>query len=491
MVIKTDKEEFFDYLKDSSNFIGNAEILFLPENQTEVREAVLHCYKRKIPFTVSGAGTGLCGGRVPVLGAVISTRNLNRILEFDFDNKLVRVEPGVLFTDLEAELNHYGYFLPPNPTEKNSSIGGNVSTNASGAKSFKYGPFRKWVNSLKVILSDGRELLLKKGSNPILNNSFEIESEGKLFRHTFQDISFPSVKNATGYFLRNGGDVIDLFIGSEGTLGVVTEIELKIIEQPESLLGGVIFFDDIKKLLQFVDELRALSRINNKSNYNTMQELSARVIEFFDEKSLNLIRSQYPDIPDEAKASIWFEQEYATVNEEILLGKWNDLINQFTPLADYTWLAMNHNQQEKLREFRHAMPSKIYDMISAKGTRKIGTDTSVPDEHFTGFYEFVEKEIKATNLDYAIWGHFGDAHIHANVIPFNHSEYQKGLEFYDKVINETLHVNGSVSAEHGIGKIKKEYFYRMFGSEAIEEMKKIKNLFDPYDLIGKGNLFKT
>ena len=390
---------------------------------------------------------------------------------------------------METELNRHNLFLPPNPTEKNSSIGGNVSTNASGAKSFKYGSYRNFVNSLKIILANGDEIQLTRGQNKIRNNSFFIEFTGKTIHHSFKDIHYPDVKNASGFYLKNGADLIDLFIGSEGTLGVYSEIELRLQEQPENLMGGVVFFDNISGMLGFVENLRDTSKTNNLLDYRKVTGLSARLIEFFDERALNLVKDQFPQIPVNAVASVWFEQEYTSENEDMIMNSWYDFIKEYTILADKTWFALTRSEHDKLREFRHAVPEKVSEIIAGYGTRKVGTDSSVPFSAFSRFYNFINVEIQTCGIDNMLWGHFGDAHFHANFLPKNSAVFDVACRIADRIIEQTLLEHGSISAEHGIGKIKKDFLQKMYGRDSIDEMKKVKELFDSENLLGQGNLF--
>jgi D-lactate dehydrogenase (cytochrome) len=500
MIIRKDADLIYPYTYDSSNLHGNADIVFVPTNFDELQQAVKECYNKNIQITISGAGTGITGSRVPFGGAVISTELLKKIIKIE--NNYITVEPGITLDELDKYLESYDLFLPPNPTEKNASIGGNTATNASGARTFKYGAIRNYINKLTVILPDGDIIKLEREkSNLTLIPSlicsteagsfkFNIKTEsGKSITLSLPEFNMPNVKNASGYYIKSGMDAIDLFIGSEGTLGVFSEIELKLFARPESILGGVIFFDNIQKLLDFVIILRDTSKKNNLIDINANNNISARLIEFFDKRSLELLRVKYPQIHEDAIGAIWFEQEYSKKYEDEIMDKWYDFIKNYTVLADSTWFAMNDNEHENLKEFRHELPLQVYENLTNNSQNKVGLDTAVPDESFPILFNYYLENFPELKLHYVIFGHIGNSHLHANIFCQNDEEYQRALEFYNKCIDLTLNLNGTVSAEHGIGKLKKKYLIKMYGIDIINGMKKIKIAFDTKYLLGIGTMF--
>ncbi|TAL71117.1 MAG: FAD-binding oxidoreductase [Bacteroidetes bacterium] len=506
MIIKSDKDAFEHYLTDASNFVGNADALFIPESVEELKEFVKRCNSEKIQITVSGAGTGLTGGRVPEGGIIISTEKLNKIISIDKGNQLLTVQPGLLLVEMEEELNIYGLFYRVNPTEKNASIGGNIATNASGSRTFKYGPTRDYVMKLKIILPDSEELELIRGNNFAVGNRLNLKSNsGKTYEIGLPELKMPFVKHAAGYFIKSGMDAIDLFIGSEGTLGIVTEITLQLASMPENVLGGIAFFDDCNKLFGFVKRVREGSRkydytqliipsleMNNNSLKHPLISgiINARTIEFFDYNSLRLLKENYSQIPDRAVGAIWFEQEYSAEFENDVMEGWYNLISEFSDLNADTWIATNPKEHNLLKEFRHTLPEKVFEIIVNNKTLKIGTDTAIPDEYVEQYYKYITERLKFYGLQHYIWGHIGNSHFHANVIVKTEDEVKNGYTFYDECIDEAIRLGGTVSAEHGIGKLKRKYFYRMFTEDIIEKMKAIKKVFDPNNILNTGNLFE-
>lgn len=488
MIIRNDADLIYPYTYDSSNLHGNADVVYIPSDFDELRQSVKDCYDNNMQITISGAGTGITGSRVPNGGAVISTELLNKVIRIEDDK--VTVQPGITLDELDKYLEDYDLFLPPNPTEKNASIGGNTATNASGARTFKYGAIRNYINKLTIILPDSDVLKLERGKIFAENYQLHFTTEsGKLIEILLPEYKMPEVKNASGYFIKAGMDAIDLFIGSEGTLGVFGEIELKLLKRPVNILGGVIFFEDIQRLLDFVIVLRDTSKINNLVDVNSNSSISSRLIEFFDKQSLELLRPKYPQLHEDAVGAIWFEQEYSKDFEDEIMSNWYELIQNYTKLADSTWFAMNDKEHENLKEFRHELPLQVYENLTNNSQKKVGLDTAVPDISFPVLFNHYLNNFPDLNLQYVIFGHIGNSHLHANIFCQNDEEYKRAVEFYDKCIDLTLSLNGTVSAEHGIGKLKKKYLLKMYGTDSVKSMKLIKEKIDPKYLLGVGTMF--
>lgn len=489
MIIKTDPDFIEPYNKDASNYRGNAGIVYIPENTDELSEIVAQCYMNDTQVTVSGAGTGLCGGRTAPEGAVISMEHFNRILDIDYNCKSATLETGVLLSALESELNRAGFFYPPNPTEKDSSIGGNIANNSSGARTFKYGPTRNYVDELEIVLANGELLSLKRGETLADGNNLTVETlAGNTYSIFIPEIFIPDTKHVAGYHLKPGMDAVDLFIGSEGTLGIITKAKLRFLEQPEKILGLLIFFDREDRLFAFVDEIRKKSR-ESFGDSSKQHVISARLIEFFDSESLKLLSGKYPQIPGSTGGAVWVEQEHSTDDEEVTMETWLATINEYTNLADYTWAATNSHEHEQIRDFRHSLPSMVVDIISRNNSAKFGTDTAVPDMYNYLYYQLIKKHLLDIGLPYIIYGHIGNSHYHANLFISTIEETVLANNFYASVIDDSLKLGGTISAEHGIGKIKKEYMKKMYGENVINMMKGLKQVFDPKMLLGKGNIF--
>jgi D-lactate dehydrogenase (cytochrome) len=283
-------------------------------------------------------------------------------------------------------------------------------------------------------------------------------------------------------------DAIDLFIGSEGTLGIIAEAVLSIKEMPEQILGLNIFFADESKMIEFINTMRRISRINNQIDYREMADTSARLIEMYDNNSLELISKKYPNIPHNAIGCVWVEQEYLKTNEEIILNNWLEIIKSFNDNQD-VWVAVNDSEHQRFADFRHTLPLSVNELVIRAGFHKAGTDTAVPEDKFSEFYFFIKQLLVKSGIQFAIWGHAGDSHIHANLLPKSKIEFDKSNDLINLIIDKTIFLGGTVSAEHGIGKLKKKYLSKMLSQDKIDVMKKIKDTLDPDYLLGRGNIF--
>src|SRR6185503_6209614 len=264
MQTKSDPDEIQSFLSDASYMRdGYAESVVVPESIDEVSEILANANRDRKPVTVSGAGTGTVGGRVDFGGVVLATHKLNQIKSIS--DKHATVEAGVILSDLQQAVEREGLLYPPDPTERGCFLGGNVATNASGARTFKYGPTRNYVERLQIGLATGEVLDLRRGElHADANGRIAIPlPSGRAIEARLPTYQMPQVrKHASGYYVAPGMDLIDLFIGSEGTLGVVVEVEVRLIPKPEGLLSGVVFFTAEEDLLGFVREAREQSIAN-------------------------------------------------------------------------------------------------------------------------------------------------------------------------------------------------------------------------------------
>lgn len=463
------------YVSDAS-FIrdGYADRVVLPESVEEVAEILAAANRDRVAVTISGAGTGTVGGRVAFGGIVLATDKLNRIKSIVRENQggYAVAEAGVILADLQRAVDQQGLLYPPDPTERGAFLGGTVATNASGARTFKYGPTRRYINRLKIVLANGEIVDLHRGDVRATND--------KRIRVGSVEAQLPSYrlpatrKNASGYFVAPEMDAVDLFIGSEGTLGVICEIEVKLLPKPDGLLSGVVFFADEADVLAFVRDARTRA--------------TARAIEFFDRESLNFLREKYPDVPANAAGAIFFEQETTEATEEPVLNSWMELLDQHHAFPD-SWFATNEQDQARLREFRHQLPVSMNEWFSRYNQRKVSTDMAVPDEAFPGLFRLYKDTLKNSGLRYTIFGHIGDNHVHVNILPRNDDEGTRARELYVEFLKYAAGVGGTLSAEHGIGKLKREYLRLFYNDDQLREMAALKKAFDPNAILGRGNIF--
>ncbi len=522
MLVKSDPDEVQAFLADASYMKeGRADRVVFPESFEEVAEILKAASKDKTPVTASGAGTGTVGGRIPLAGLVIATDKLNQI------KSLARVEgggravaeAGVRLSDLQQFVEAEGLFYPPDPTERSCFLGGTVATNASGARTFKYGPTRNYIQRLKVVLANGEVIDLRRGdvrADASGNIRLPLPSGG-IIEAKLPVYQMPRTrKHASGYFVQNEMDVLDLFIGSEGTLGVIVEVEVNLLPKPLGLLSGVVFFASEEKLLEFVSEAREISVRTRKSARDdaakvgvllekaleitarqsqtagepeTSEAIDARALEFFDSESLVFLRQKYQTIPPEAAGAIFFEQETTVETEDALMNSWLSLLEKHEALSDASWFATNEADQANLREFRHALPVLMNEWFARHRQRKVSTDMSVPDEAFAEMLRFYQDELRPSGLRYTIFGHIGDNHVHVNILPRDDAEAVKARKIYLRFVKRAVDVGGTVSAEHGIGKLKREYLGMLYTDEHLRQMAALKRAFDPAGILGRGNIF--
>lgn len=490
MIVKTDQNEFADYLTDASNIQGGgAEKLFVPESAEEVAEILKQASRDGTPVTVSGARTGTVGGAVPFGGIIVSLERFDAIGEIDRGSMSVLAGAGVILGDLQKAVESAGLYYPPDPTEWSCQIGGTVATNASGSRSFKYGPTRNFVRRLKVVLPTGEIVDLRRGD--VVSREGWIYLDAGVGRKVKAKIpTYPkpdSRKNTCGYFSGGDVDAVDLFVGSEGTLGVITEVELGLVEKPYGSLSGIVFFSDKSDLLDLVGAVRE-SSFEARKGLGGEARVDAALIEYFDRRSLDLIAESFPDVPEGMEGAIFFEQETTEENEDELFDAWNSLLEANNAEIENSWFAVSEQDLQKMRDFRHALPVAVNERVVKNGQRKIGTDMAVSDSGFPSFLRYCEERLETSGIEYVIFGHIGDNHLHINLLPKNDDEAAAARHLYGRFIAYAVMLGGTVSAEHGIGKLKSKYLYVMYGERYLNEMADLKKAFDPNGILGPGNM---
>jgi len=488
MQTKSDPDEIQSFLSDASYIReGHADRVVLPETVAEVSEVLANANRERVAVTISGAGTGTVGGRVAFGGIVLATDRLNQIKSIDTRDSRAVAQPGVILSDLQSAVEREDLLYPPDPTERGCFLGGNVATNASGARTFKYGPTRRYIERLKIVLSNGDLIDLRRGDVRANGRRLHVPLASGAIDVLLPDYQMPHTrKNAAGYFAAPDMDLIDLFIGSEGTLGVVVEIEVRLLPKPSGLLSGVVFFVSESDVLSFVNEARALSLAHRAAA--AVGQLDARALEFFDKESLDFLRQKYPNVPEEAAGAIFFEQETATETEDSLMSQWMELLEKHHANSN-SWFAANEQDQVKLREFRHQLPVLMNEWFAKYGQRKVSTDMAVPDQEFQGMFELYQSTLRTSGLRYTIFGHIGDNHVHVNILPRDDAEGARARAFYVQFLKYAASVGGTLSAEHGVGKLKREYLKLFYTEEQLREMAAIKKAFDPNGILGRGNMF--
>jgi len=448
------------YLEDASGYKGEASELFVPASEAELIGQLEKALAARMPVTVSGAGTGVVGGRCAHGGCVISMEKFRRL---EIHNGYAIAGAGVLLREIQAAAGQKGQLYAPDPTENSSAIGGNIAANASGSRSFRYGDTRRHVRALRVVLMDGRVLELRRGQAA----PFDVP-----------ELPMPgTTKHSAGYWLKPGMDYLDLFIGSEGTLGIVTEAELQLLPTPKHLLTGVIFFTGDEAALGAVEAWRGIQKL--------------QMLEYIDAPSLDLLRSRFEDIPREARAALLIEQELDREDSDDI-DAWADRLIATKALDEASWFAATDADRERFRKFRHTLPELVNDTVRRNGYLKQNSDYAVPveknGEMLRIYRERLEAELPGR---YVIFGHIGDAHVHINILPASQDEFERGKALMVDLAKEAVRLGGTVGAEHGLGKRKRHLLELQYTRAEMEAMREVKRRFDPHWLLGRDTLFAT
>ncbi|MFN2635520.1 MAG: FAD-binding oxidoreductase [Gemmatimonadaceae bacterium] len=422
-----------------------------PASDLEVREIIRQAVTDRIPVTCAGAQTSTTGASITDEGILLSLRGLDRISAVDESARTVRVGAGALMGDVKRTVAAAGLLFAPDPTsEEESTVGGAIACNASGARTFKYGATRKHVRSLRVVLASG-----------------EITE----FRRT--DLE----KNTVGYAFAH--DPIDWFIGSEGTLGIILEAELSLLPLPRRVAGLAVFFREEAQALAFVVAAREAGLVE------------PRCIEYFDGQALDIARgSKTVALPDSAMAMVYVEEEISDELDEALT-RWIEVIESVS--VDFEPLVFDGEASlREARRMRHSIPATMNERggrHNVTGGRKVSTDWAVPYRRLAEAIGKARLLAEECRLDQAvIYGHAGNGHPHQNFIARDPVE----LTTIEKVVEQTLRyviaIGGTVAAEHGIGKIKRRWLPLQMNSLQISMMSAIKRELDPLGILAPGNI---
>lgn len=406
-----------------------------------------------------------------------------------------RCGPGLALDRLAAELARRAppLFLPPNPTEGSARIGGAVAANASGSRSYRWGAIRRWVRGLRVVLACGEVLALERGQCLAGPDGFVVElAGGGELCVPLPGCAMPAVKSAAGYWSEPGMDLVDLFVGSEGTLGVITEATLMLEPLPESLASLLAFFPDEPHALGFVRQ------VGNESG------VGVQAIEYFDGASLELLAakragdgpgSTVPVTPAGAGAAVLVEVVGSGAETESACECLAGLVEACGGDPELAWAGLDARERERLAAFRHALPEAVNSLIGRAqrehpGLTKVGTDMAVPPSRLEEMLAAYRRVLDAAGLHYVVFGHIGDGHLHVNVLPRDISEHRRARELYLALARLAVDLGGTVSAEHGIGKLKRQFLELMYGPGGIAAMRRTKRALDPQWRLGPGTLFE-
>ncbi len=437
-----------DYAKDEMPIYGTnmPEVACQPTSTEEVAAVVKICYENNIPVTPRGAGTGLAGGAVPLYGGVlIDLMKMNKIKGYDMDNFVVEIEAGVILNDLANDCLSRGMMYPPDPGEKFACVGGNVSTNAGGMRAVKYGATRDYVRAMTVVLPTGE------------------------ITHLGATVS----KTSSGYSLLN------LMIGSEGTLGIITELTLKIIPAPKASASMIIPFEDLKSALSLVPAL--------KTSFNP------QAIEFM-EKEIVLASERFI-----GKSTFPQQVSGVDINAYLLVtldGNSMDEVYEIVEKAAEMVLeggaidVLIADTPDKMRE-AWAARSSFLEAIMEETKLLDECDVVVPVNKIADYLEFVNKTGEECDLIIKSFGHAGDGNLHIYQCSndLEEEEFKTRVDkFFEIIYKEATDCGGLVSGEHGIGSGKIKYLVDSVGETNMALMEGIKRVFDPKMILNPGKV---
>ena len=442
--VLTSSEERIMYATDStavSTDLYLPDYVLMPENTEQISEIMKIAYAHAIPVTTRGAGTNMAGACVPFKGGiVICTNKMNKILELDIQNQTMKVQAGVIVGDMQSLAEKNGLFYPPDPSNlKVSTIGGSLAMSSSGSRTFKYGGTKDYVLGLTAVLANGE--IIETGSN--------------------------TIKNATGY------NLTQLFVGSEGTLGIITEATFRLIPKPENSNLILAYFKTVE------DAANAINAI-------ILNKIVPSVLDIMDKTTMELIEKFAPaGLLTENEAALFIEVDgkNAEIQEQTELIR--KICSEYN--SSEIQIAIIEEEKDKLWKARRSS----FGAVAKLRPNVLSEDMVVPRDKMPMMiartYEIAEKY----NLNISIVGHAGDGNFHPH-IAFdlrNKEETQKVNKAVKELFLQAIDFGGKISGEHGIGSVKAKYLKYSVDPFALKYMKEIKKLFDPKGIMNPNKVF--
>ncbi|MEI9477062.1 MAG: FAD-binding oxidoreductase [Deltaproteobacteria bacterium] len=416
------------------------EVVVWPLRAEEISQILRMANERRIPVTPWGAGTSLEGNPIPVAGGIVlDFQQMNHILELKEEDLQVRVEPGVVYKDLNQFLSRYGLFFPPDPGAS-ASIGGMVANNASGIRTIKYGATKDFVLNMVVVLPSGE--IIRMGTN--------------------------AVKSSSGY------DLCRLFVGSEGTLGVVAEVTLRLVGLPAEFMALIVQFHSVR------DATNTVSQIMRSG-------LSPAALELLDTPVVELV-NRYKKLSLEEKPTLFIEFQgtsIAGLKEELEVVKEICADNRSVRIES----GMGREERNRLWEARYDVHDAI--KVSHPGLSPLVIDTAVPISKYPDMVEWSQKVLAKKGVKGFAFGHAGSGNLHMEIlgVPENEAEWRQVQEAGEEIVRFALECKGTATGEHGIGIGKRKFMEREHGP-SLKVMKQIKGLLDPNGIMNPGKMFE-
>jgi D-lactate dehydrogenase (cytochrome) len=482
-----------EYRSDESRMQGPLPgTIYLPSTTAEVAAAVNSARKKGRRITVSGARTGIAGGAVPSEDCdMVSVEGLAfepEIRRVDGEWR-VRVGAGTTLEELQDYLDGNSpetpLLYPVDSTERSASIGGTIATNASGARTLFYGPTRDWVRRLHVVMADGRVLDLERGQARADDGSLWLLNGSERREVPIRNVPRPETKHTAGYFLQPGMDAIDLFIGCEGTLGIVTEAELALTEKPPGRLFATFFIrgdDDMVRLVR---------------DFRRDDAPDPLALEYLDPRAAELLREDGAHasiLPEDMVAGLYAEFPFSSDEElDDIYESCSDILRSAGLDPAESWAGFGRRDMEQMKDLRHAVPEAVNARIGRirrehPEVHKVGTDMAVPVGRLGEMMELYREGVGREGLRHVIFGHAGDGHVHVNILPQSGADVEAAEELYEEFARAAVRLGGSVAAEHGIGRIKKPFLRFQYSDDQMDAMRRVKNALDPDGILNPGVL---
>jgi D-lactate dehydrogenase (cytochrome) len=512
--IETSADAITPHLEDAAHFPGGrADGIARPRTEAEVAWLLTTASG----VLAIGAQSSVTGGATPDGGLLVSTERLTAIHE---SPREIRAGAGVPLVTLQEVLAKRRQWYPPVPTFNGAFVGGVVATNAAGAATYKYGATRAWVDGLTVVLACGHVLEIRRGEVAAGGDGFRIVCPHGTRTVRPGNYRMPAVsKCSAGYFAAPEMDLIDLFIGAEGTLGVIVDATLRVLSSPPALALGLVPVDSDARALSVVSELRRASQQTWRDR--DPRGIDVAAIEYLDRRCLEILREDGADrrneasVPAGAAAALIVHLELpaamtpADAFSEIgaaldpdppdsPLVRFCRLLDQHGVFDD-TELAMpgDARRLDQLLAFREAAPTGVNRRVGEAKRQidarieKTAADMIVAFDRFGEMMDVYRDGYRRRGLDFAIWGHISDGNVHPNAIPRSYEDVVKGKDAILEFGREVSRLGGCPLAEHGVGRsaIKQALLRQLYGDRAIDEMRAIKNALDPEWKLARGVLF--
>lgn len=446
-----------------------------------------------------GAQSSLTGGATPRGELVLSTRALTRLESQDRYH--VRVEAGVPLAGLQKQLALSGRYYPPAPTYDGAFVGGTIATNAAGAATFKYGSTRDWVECITVVLASGAVLDIPRGEVFASSDGVftVVTPAGTAADAAIPRYAMPHVpKLSAGYYAAPGMDLIDLFIGSEGTLGVITAAVLRVIDRPVTATALITCAAD-PEAIRVTTALREQAHLA----WTGRGALDVSAIEYMDARSLRVVpdaafrKSGVTRPPD--GSVLLLTQIEVNRHEDAALATLADVLDA-AGVANNPTVAVAGDERgaQRLFDLREAVPASVNALVSQAKQQddrieKTAGDLIVPFDSLAVSLEEYRRSLDQRRLDYAIWGHVSDGNLHVNVIPRSMTDVVEGRDALMEISRQVIAHGGSPLAEHGVGRspMKQRLLRELYGDEGVEQMRAVKRVLDPEWKLSPGVLFPS